>query len=96
MSLDEVDEGERLDGLHLLVAHVHKVCSLGLLGGPLEDLLLCSRRGTRRGREQMTEVGLFVRILHFGGGGGREHGKKTGAQGGGGGVGGLNRGSTHR
>lgn len=47
--LDEVDERERLDGLHLLVAHVHHVRDLGLLGGPLEHLLLCSRRGDRTG-----------------------------------------------
>lgn len=51
--LDEVDEGERLDGLHLLVAHVHQVRNLGLLGGPLEHLLLCSRQ--ERGEEESEE-----------------------------------------
>ena len=40
--LDKVDEGQRLDGLHDLVAHLHHVRLLGLRRRPLQHLLLCN------------------------------------------------------
>ena len=37
---DKVDEGQRLDSLHIMVAHGHHVRSLGLRRRPLQHLFL--------------------------------------------------------